>query len=510
MAEKEEDVAPSSTGAPRTHNQPSRKTKSAWRKNIDLDPVITGTEEARQQKLETGGHLYGDLPSESLFQTDTAGSTEIQKTVVRKSGHGHIKADEIIAARSKTPAVSARKRAGDSSLKNTDGRDKRRRNWVSREEVEKLKKFAYSKGAGAREAMQTVEDENVTEDPWDSKTVQAQPGTLAVASSNPSARTKPDLSTDPWVSPTIQKPIREPHTLRHAPIALTTTGKPLANIANPAAGHSYNPAFPDWQDLVSRAGAKEVDAEAKRRVAEEAEREREARVAAAAEEAERHELDAPSEYESEWEGVESEWEEGRLSAKRPGRKTPAERNKAKRRKEGEARERHEVRMRERDRQEKRLDEIRRQVLAERDTGALTRQEWSGFDSDGALDEADDCHDEGERLDLTHRPTVRRRDADGNPTDPELRRRLRRYKAKRVLPEQTLDIVLADELQDSLRKLKPEGNLLKDRFTNAIVQGKIEGRRQGPPRERKKGKRAYTEKWSYKDWRLPSGKGVGVS
>ena len=509
MAENENEEGLLPISAPRTHKQPSRKTKSAWRKNIDLEPVTAGTDEARQQKLETGGHLYSDLPSESLFQTDTAGSEKIQNTVVRKSGHGHIKADEIIAARSKTPAVSARKRTGDSSL-NPDGREKRKRGWVSRAEVEKLKKFAYSKGAAGRDILQTAEDEDATEDPWESKqTTRTRPDAVAVIPGDFSTPKNPDPASDPWISPTIQKPVREPHTLRRAPIALTTTGKPLANITNPVAGHSYNPAFPDWQDLVSRAGAKEVEAEVKRRAAEEAERELEVRVAAAAEEAERHELEAPSEYESEWEGVESEWEESSLSAKRPGRKTPAERNKANRRKEREAKERHEVRMRERDRQEKRLDEIRKQVLAERDVGPMARHEWTGFESEGQLDESDDHQGQGEHLDLTHIPTVRRHDTDGNPIDPNLRRRLRRYKAKRVLPEQTLDLVLADELQDSLRKLKPEGNLLRDRFTNAIIQGKIEGRRQGPPRERKKAKKSYTEKWSYKDWRLPSGKRVGV-
>jgi nucleolar protein 53 len=59
-------------------------------------------------------------------------------------------------------------------------------------------------------------------------------------------------------------------------------------------------------------------------------------------------------------------------------------------------------------------------------------------------------------------------------------------------------VLADELQDSLRRLKPEGNLLKDRFRNMLISGKVESRRQT---QHKKPKVKYTEKWSYKDWKL---------
>jgi nucleolar protein 53 len=70
-----------------------------------------------------------------------------------------------------------------------------------------------------------------------------------------------------------------------------------------------------------------------------------------------------------------------------------------------------------------------------------------------------------------------------------------------LPEAPLEVVLPDELRDSLRLLKPEGNLLKDRFRNMMLQGKVEARRQIPYAKQKK----YTvsEKWSYKDWKVPS-------
>jgi nucleolar protein 53 len=63
----------------------------------------------------------------------------------------------------------------------------------------------------------------------------------------------------------------------------------------------------------------------------------------------------------------------------------------------------------------------------------------------------------------------------------------------------LEVVLADELQDSLRRLKPEGNLLKERFRNMMIQGKVESRRQIS--HGKKAKVTVSEKWSYKDWKL---------
>ena len=59
-------------------------------------------------------------------------------------------------------------------------------------------------------------------------------------------------------------------------------------------------------------------------------------------------------------------------------------------------------------------------------------------------------------------------------------------------------MLQDELQDSLRLLRPEGNLALDRFRRELVAGRIESR---VMRQRKKAKTTTTEKWSYKDWRL---------
>lgn len=68
------------------------------------------------------------------------------------------------------------------------------------------------------------------------------------------------------------------------------------------------------------------------------------------------------------------------------------------------------------------------------------------------------------------------------------------------PEKPLELVLPDELQDSLRLLKPEGNLLDDRFRTLIVQGKLESRK--PITQARKAKRKITEKWMSKDFKVP--------
>jgi nucleolar protein 53 len=70
---------------------------------------------------------------------------------------------------------------------------------------------------------------------------------------------------------------------------------------------------------------------------------------------------------------------------------------------------------------------------------------------------------------------------------------------RSAPQKPLELVLPDELQDSLRLLKPEGSLLDDRFRNLIVRGKLESRK--PIVQAKKAKVSYTEKWTYKDFQI---------
>ena len=68
-----------------------------------------------------------------------------------------------------------------------------------------------------------------------------------------------------------------------------------------------------------------------------------------------------------------------------------------------------------------------------------------------------------------------------------------------IPDKPLEVVLPNELRESLRLLKPEGNILNDRFRNLLVQGKIESRTRIT--QPKKAKRTVTEKWTYKDWKL---------
>ena len=68
-----------------------------------------------------------------------------------------------------------------------------------------------------------------------------------------------------------------------------------------------------------------------------------------------------------------------------------------------------------------------------------------------------------------------------------------------LVEMPLEVKLSDELADSLRLLRPEGNLAKERFRSLQERGLIEPR--VPAVKKRKYAPKVTEKWSYKDIKL---------
>ncbi|KAK9494688.1 ribosome biogenesis protein Nop53/GLTSCR2 [Lipomyces doorenjongii] len=78
-----------------------------------------------------------------------------------------------------------------------------------------------------------------------------------------------------------------------------------------------------------------------------------------------------------------------------------------------------------------------------------------------------------------------------------KKNVRKHKLGKYRPmEHPIEVKLSDELTDSLRLIKPEGNLAKDRFISFQERGIIESRVQVMPG--RKYKKKVTEKWSYKD------------
>ena len=377
--------------------------------------------------------------SGDLFTLDVVGDPSIPKKLNVKKEKA-LKADEILAQRSAVPAVPIRKRPGD---KTTDGLlpvKRQRTNYVVHKELTRLKKVAD----GHHESVVEVVDAD--HDVWGDVEDETHDALPFVP--------KPQMK-------------KAPKTLREQPVTLAANGRQVPAVAKPKGGHSYNPAYTDYQERLIEESEKVVAAERKRIAELEAERvklEAAARSAAEAEAAEARADLHEWEEDSAWEGFESGGEELSVKAKKPQRKTQAQRNRIKRRKEEERKVKHEARLKEKAQQAERIKQIALEVAERERNLGLAKVELS------------DDSEEGD--------------------DDELRRRqLGKYR----LPEKDLELVLPDELQDSLRLLKPEGNLLKDRYRNMLVRGKMETRRKIP--YKKQARTKLTEKWSYKDFTL---------
>lgn len=388
--------------------------------------------------------IIAEKPSESLFTLDTAGDASIAKKHLK--GSKPLKADEILAQRSAVPAVSLRKRPGEENT--TDGilaPKRQRTSYVSHKELSRLRKIA-----DGQPSDQIVEVAEASFDPWDVQ------------------RDAAEVAQDPRFSFLVKKKKKvAPPTLKHRPISLAASGKEIPAVKKPEGGYSYNPIFTDYEARLTTEGQKELEAEQKRLAALEAERikaEASAKSAAEAEAAEARAEILEWEEDTEWEGFESGTEDVRLNAKRPERKTQAQRNRIKRRKEEERKAKLAADIKRKNEQAAQVKKIARMLKEKEAHRAL------------AVQESDDSSSEGDDLELR-----------------------RRKLGKIALPEKDLELVLPDELQESLRLLKPEGNLLKDRYRNLLVRGKVESRR--PISFAKKAKRKATEKWTHKDFML---------
>ncbi|KAI3128802.1 hypothetical protein DTO027I6_632 [Penicillium roqueforti] len=424
-----------SVDAPKQFKQTSRKGKKAWRKNVDITAVQEGLRDLKDAEI-TGG-LISEKPSDQLFVLDTVGNEDIRKAIAKKQKKP-LKSDEILAQRSMIPALDGRKRVNPNV---TDGviepkTKKPKSDWVSKKEYLRLKQVAKEGNPLAKKT------ENEFYDPW-------------------AEDTEPTLKYDDPRFDFLQKPKPkvEPSTLKHAPISLAANGKPIPSVKVPHGGTSYNPVFEEWDKLLETHGAAAVEAE-KLRLAEEA---KEAEKQRLIEEAQNDNGEVKSDDESAWEGFESEYEKSEwLNKKRPERKSKTQRNKAIRRKLAEGKAKWEAARVKRDEQAQHILKIAEQIK-ERE---LERENQSDADDDEAGDE-----------------TALRKKTFGG---------------KRAVPAQPLELVLPDELQDSLRLLKPEGNLLDDRFRTLIVQGKLESRT--PITQARKARRQITEKWTAKDFK----------
>ena len=335
---------------------------------------------------------------------------------------------------------------------------------VSARDYERLRQRAYAGNAAASKEIFKTSDKP-DHDPW----------------------AETEEPEDPQAYIEKPKPIRAPQSMKQAPISLLSSSKALPALSQPKPSTSYNPVFEDWSAALVAEGQRELEAELQRRHAAAKEAEKQALI-------QRTRAEIPeddmayyvTEGESAWEGFESEYTSDKdpswLKKRRPERKTPAERNRVKRRKEAEGKAKHEIKAREKEKQAKRIAEIAAQFKAREKQQQKQQQQLATSrrpDDDDVAAAAAHSSDSSSSLD-----------------ENKLRRR---NFGPAALPAKPLELVLPDELQDSLRLLRPEGNLLKDRFRNLMVRGKIETRKAIQQAKRKRV--SSSEKWTYKDFTI---------
>jgi nucleolar protein 53 len=428
---------------PQQYKQSSRKGKKAWRKHIDVSDVEHGLELRSQDVIRRGG-VGADQADKDIFAIDTLGDSAIPRRFPKHITKG-LKADEIIAQRSAVPAVSLRKRPAE---KTTDGiiPEKRQRTgiYVTYKEIQQLKRIADGKHESAVEVVDAAFDA------WAPEEV------------------APDYEADgafSFLAKDLEK--KRPKTLARKPVSLAANGKAIPAVSKPVGGYSYNPLYTDWAERLEEEGRKAVDAESKRLEGERSKQSQKEAIARSAAEAEAAEARAElSEWDedSAWSGIESGAESTGVRSKHPERKNKVQQNKAKRRKERERLARHEAAMKHRNDQLHRIKAVAKEI------------------------------DEREKaMQLAHAET-----SDDSEEGDENEIRSRRF-GKFAIPERDLELVLPGELQDSLRRLKPEGNLVKDRFRNLLIRGKVEARKRRP--FKKQAKTKHTEKWTFKDFEV---------
>lgn len=364
------------------------------------------------------------------------------------------------------PAVSLRKRPASQTPDGILPTKRSRKDWVSHAELARLRKVAD----GQHES--NIVHQDATYDVW---AAPAPAPSTAVATAKETEAAAPDHEDNTnFIVPAVKA--KPPKTMRRKPLSLAASGKVVPAVSKPAGSHSYNPLFEEYANRLQSESEKAVEAEKKRLAKIEADRLKDEAMARSAAEADAAEARAElSEWDedSAWEGFETdadndEEQQANAPRKQPKRKTTVQRNKYKHRKELEGQQKHDAAMKARDQQSQHIRQIAAQV-AERDA---------------------------QRAALAAMPSDSESEEDLGAGEVQLRKK--RF-GRTKLPEGDLELVLPDELRDSLRQLKPEGNLLKDRYRSMLVRGKLENRRRIP--FKKKPNARFSEKWSYKDFRI---------
>ncbi|GAV54973.1 hypothetical protein ZYGR_0AS02960 [Zygosaccharomyces rouxii] len=437
---------------PSQYKQSSRKGKKAWRKNIDISDVEKGLQDKNELEITHGTQDLSQLQDDKLFQVDDQGDLDLKsKLIKRKQIKKNVKSREILDAVKTNSKVDIVKHP------KTSDQPKDKIQNVSKKELQKLLNLA-GKNVGESKWKNRVAKEGLirseTFDLWNQGSndkVTTRAGIqVKVDPRNEIPKELVEKSTTSWSLPSTR-----PSTLERAP------EKVQEYEELPHAGKSYNPNEKDWNQLIMA----EYNAEKTKEDNRIAQREYSAKIAhlmevlGDSEEEESDSSDEENQKEEDDDEGNQQQEDGssnediKLSineAVKNKKKTKHQRNKAKR---------HEERVK----LQNELKKLRFQLHE--------------------LEKLQDVEKEVE---------------EKKPAKVQKPKRNKKHKlgTKYSAREANLEVKFSDELSDSLRKLRPEGNLLYDQMRKLQSTGKVETRI--PVRRSKGNKPKVTEKWTYKD------------
>ncbi|KAJ6607012.1 ribosome biogenesis protein Nop53/GLTSCR2 [Mycena sp. CBHHK59/15] len=417
-------AARSSLGAPSQHNQPSRKGKKAWRKNVDIQDVEEGIEELRAEERATGTFLHKQQ-DDQLFVIDVKGDDKIRSSLP-KFKSSELTSTKILAQRSAVPAVLSRPTT-----------TRKRKSPLSSEDKNRLLRIGKRPRKG----------------PFNSVMDPTELG-AGSASLELSEAVKASGAYDPWAPVEEVPEIKDGlETVQPKKVKVPVHSHPRDKIEVPAIlephqGTSYNPPAEAHHELLLKAH----EAEAKR--AEKAAKlaEAKAKFHQAKLDVEEVVVGVPSGMKVD-EPVDDDEEDAEpteeIPRKFPERKTKSQRNKA----------------------AKQLAQKR--ALAEK---ARKKNELFIINDIKRLRRS-----ANQELSTREQAHLLRRAAQ----QEKLKRGLAGQKlGKHKVPTEEVDVQLGEDLSESLRALKPEGNLFRDRFTSLQQRALIEPRVLVLPKKRR--------------------------
>ncbi|XP_075692342.1 ribosome biogenesis protein NOP53 [Rhinoderma darwinii] len=416
----------------------NRNKKKNWKKHIDVCDVEEFMDDVRLQERTVGG-LLAEKANENLFFVDTGknkkGGRKLKKRIKP------LRIDLILQPDSKVPAPK-----DILSHQVPNGRKLKRK----REREEKLEK----RGILPRTDRLLLAQDKSTSAPKDEANNNPARGFYDLwAQQNPL-----DIAVegqDQWyLEQTKKSRVKRPERMNKKPSEL-----PAVEVVAP--GASYNPSYESHQTLLLKAHEVEV-----KKLKEEEKLNRQlkfpTKAEAPTEESKLRELCEglveESDDDDDPSGVEGKPEQKAISLPRRERKTERQRKKEKEAKTLKARQ-----------ETEKTERLRRQGLFQLKSIQTTLK--------------------SRQNELLRRKKLRDENRKAKALQPK---RLGRLKYQ----EPDIDILLSEELTDSLRKLKPEGSVTKDRFKSFQKRNLIE------PRERAKFKRLlkvkYVEKRAFRE------------